>query len=156
MFIEIFAYLALAQNTRGSPLQFILSSGLSSLGGAASPAIQSLALALTSPQDTGRLFASIGVLTCVFAQIIGPIFFLVIYLNSITTYPELVFVAGVGLFISSFAVLSTVRLGKRRGSREIAKGTDAAAEEEQDAQFAAERRGRSSTRKVSTHALNGL
>jgi MFS family permease len=94
VFIEIFAYIALAQNTRGAPLQFILSSGLSSLGGAASPAIQSLALALTSPQDTGRLFASIGVLTCVFAQIIGPIFFLVIYLNSITTYPELVFVAG--------------------------------------------------------------
>jgi hypothetical protein len=60
----------------------------------------------------------------------------------------------VGLFVSSFMVLSTVRLGKRHGSIELNKTVEET--EEAAGEFEARQRGRSATRKVSTHALNGI
>jgi hypothetical protein len=51
-------------------------------------------------------------------------------------------------------VLSTVRLGKRHGSIELNKTVEET--EEAAGEFEARQRGRSATRKVSTHALNGI
>lgn len=157
--LEICAYTLLSLNTLGSPLQFIIASGISSLAGGTSPALQSLALALTSPRDTGRLFASLGVLSCVFAQIIGPVFFLLIYVGSINTYPELVFLAGGVCFCISLALLYCIRLSGKRDEEQGVGKIHLTGESELGVQSGAGRstrgRGRSMTRKISTHALQG-
>lgn len=136
--MDLIGYTLLATNMEGSQGIFILASGISSFGSAASPAIQSLALALTTPRETGKVFASLSVISCVCSQIVGPVLFGVVWWLSIESYPEAMFLAGDVLFMLSLGLILTVRLGRRAGDKE--SGVQMGREE---------RRGRSLTRKGS-------
>ncbi|KAK4699357.1 hypothetical protein P7C70_g6904, partial [Phenoliferia sp. Uapishka_3] len=94
----IVAYIFTALPSK-SPKFFLLGTGIVSFSSGAIPALQSLALSLSSPRDAGRLLAGIAVLSSIALEIVGPTFFGAIYVWSIDWYPQLVFVAAVVWFI---------------------------------------------------------
>lgn len=156
--VDIATYLIIATNG-GSQVQFLIGSGLSSLGAGTTAALQSLALALTSPRDSGRLFASLSVLGSISSQVIGPIFFASIYIATVKTFPELMFYCATGIFVVAFSITLSVNLKRKIVDGEalidgiklpIAVGVEGNEEE-----GGRNLRGRSSTRKAATASEAG-
>ena len=73
IFVDAATYLVLVLG--GSSTVFLTCTVFQSIGGGAAPAMQSLALSLTSPKDSGKLFAGFAVLQTVTSQIAGPLAF---------------------------------------------------------------------------------
>jgi len=105
----VYAGLAFNRNTT----QFLVLTGLQALGGGAAPAIQSLGLSLTSPKDSGKLFAGLSVLQTLMTQIIGPVGFGLLYATTVNRFAESIFAVGAGLFGLSFVLLMFIRLRSR-------------------------------------------
>lgn len=130
----------------GSTTLFVSATFLQSFGCGATPALQSLALAMAAPRDVGRLFASLSVLGSLSAQVVGPALFGIIFIRSVGFAPELMFWVAVVLFAVSLCVLLMVRLESRRGK----EGAVRLEEEGYGSSLGGEgrgRRGRSLTRK---------
>ncbi|GAA5821058.1 hypothetical protein JCM11251_001943 [Rhodosporidiobolus azoricus] len=89
---------------------FLLSASLQSLGSGATPALQSLALAHSSPRDAGRLFASLSVLQSLASQVVGPAVFGVTFMRTVGKWSEAIFALASALTAISLAALGGVRL----------------------------------------------
>lgn len=143
IFIDVVAYGLLAI-TPPNAIPFVLYSGLSSFGGGAGAALQSLALSLASPRDAGRLFASLSVLQSISSQVIGPVLFATIYIKTVSWFPEMMFWVATAIFVVSFVACVAVRL-----KRKIVDG-------EAEVEGSGERiRGRSLRRKISSLFTGG-
>ncbi|KAK4701137.1 hypothetical protein P7C70_g5100, partial [Phenoliferia sp. Uapishka_3] len=110
--VDVIGYAVMALNG-GSQGIFLISTAIQSLGGGAAPAIQSLALAHASPRDSGRLFASLSVLSSISASIVGPIIFSIIYIRTVAFFPELIYWAAFLCYGIGFIGLLAVRLGRK-------------------------------------------
>ncbi|SGY84187.1 BQ5605_C009g05682 [Microbotryum silenes-dioicae] len=117
LLVDLVGYVLLALNG-GSPVRFLIGTGFSAFGGGASAAVQSLALAHTSPRDSGRLFAGLSVLSSVNGMILGPLLFGTVFIATVEKMPETFLWVLVGLITTGLATLMTVRLRKRVDSLE--------------------------------------
>lgn len=103
----------LSTSMRGSPQHvalFLMATFLQSLGSAASPAIQSLALAHASPRDAGRLFASLSVVQSLSSQVFGPIVFGSVFISTVGRWSEAIFALATALASVAIGCLMRVRL----------------------------------------------
>ena len=89
---------------------FLTAAVLQSMGSGASPAIQSLALAHASPRDAGRLFASLSVVQSIASQVIGPILFSVLFMQTVGRWSEAVFALASLFAAVAVGTLSLVKL----------------------------------------------
>lgn len=111
--IEIVGALLLANNGGRVPV-FLAATFISALGSGTSAAIQSLALALAPPRDSGKLFASLSVVQSLASQVVGPALFGFVFIKSVRVdFPEAIFWVAVGLFSLAAVGLSSVRLHVR-------------------------------------------
>ncbi|GAA5844329.1 hypothetical protein JCM9279_001772 [Rhodotorula babjevae] len=89
---------------------FLVAVLVQSLGSGASPAIQSLALAHSTPRDAGRLFASLSVVQALAAQVVSPVLFTGVFSRTVGKFDEGIFALALALSAASFTALSSVRL----------------------------------------------
>ncbi|GAA5903451.1 hypothetical protein JCM8208_001923 [Rhodotorula glutinis] len=89
---------------------FLVAVLVQSLGSGASPAIQSLALAHSTPRDAGRLFASLSVVQALAAQVVSPVLFTAVFSRTVGRFDEGIFALALALSAASFTALSSVRL----------------------------------------------
>lgn len=89
---------------------FLTAAVLQSMGSGASPAIQSLALAHASPRDSGRLFASWSVVQSISSQVLGPILFSTVFMQTVGRWSEAIFALASALAALAVLALSLVRL----------------------------------------------
>ena len=114
--IEVLGASMMALNGGQVPV-FLAATFIASLGSGTSAAIQSLALALSPPRDSGKLFASLSVVQSLASQVVGPLLFGVVFIRGVDAdFAEAIFWLGVGLFSLAFLGLSSVRLGVRASS----------------------------------------
>lgn len=132
MLIDMFCFLLLIFNT--SPNSYIAASMLQSLGGGASPAVQSLALSLAPPHHSGKVLASFSVLSSTMSSVLGPLVFGLVFAATAGTFPETIFVVGTAIFGLSTVCLLLVRLKRQ---------DEGAATLDREAAGAATHRGRS-------------
>ncbi|KAH8925148.1 MFS general substrate transporter [Atractiella rhizophila] len=109
-----------------NPMQFLGASAIQSLAGGGSPALQSLALSLASPNDSGKILAALGVLQGFSSQVLGPLIYGGIYSVTFSKWPEAVFAVAASIYMLAFLILSGVRLppkketekkGKKKGKK---------------------------------------
>ncbi|GAA5951735.1 hypothetical protein JCM3765_003100 [Sporobolomyces pararoseus] len=85
---------------------FLLGSAMTAPGALLLPSLQSLALAIAAPDDSGKVLACFSALATFTASTIGPSLFGAIYVFSLDWWPELVFVVGaVWTFLSLIPLL---------------------------------------------------
>lgn len=82
-FLGFLAFSLISLSAHPTAIPFLLSTFLQSLGSGASPTLQSLALAHSTPRDSGRLFASFSVVQSLSAQVIGPVVFGTTFINTV-------------------------------------------------------------------------
>ncbi|KAL8292494.1 hypothetical protein RQP46_001106 [Phenoliferia psychrophenolica] len=99
------------------PTMFLVGTGLLALSDGAAPALQSLALSLVSPRDSGRMLASLSVLNSVVLVISQPLFG-TLYVYSVEIFPQLVFFVACGLFVVALLPAMAVRLPRGKVDRE--------------------------------------
>ncbi|PWN32552.1 MFS general substrate transporter [Meira miltonrushii] len=115
LMIAASCYFLLAILSNAGPIPFVALSGLISLGGAASAALSSLALALLeSDRDAGKFFAAWSVLSALSQTIIGPIVFTEVFVKTVSFAPQSIFVLGCGLFIFSGLAVFLIRVRSTR------------------------------------------
>jgi hypothetical protein len=91
------AYLLLALTSNAGPIPFVALSAFISLGGAASAALSSLALAmLNNDNDSGKFFAAWSVLSAISQTIFGPVIFSALFVRTVAVAPQAIFVLGFG------------------------------------------------------------
>lgn len=112
--IKLLSYILFGLNG-GSVALFLLATAVTAFGGGCAPAIQSLALTPTSGRDTGRLFASLAVLSSVASSIVGPLVFGAVFTGTVETFPKTLFWVTVRLFAVSLTSLLTMRLRREGG-----------------------------------------
>lgn len=111
LMIAASCYALLASLSNAGPIPFVALSGLISLGGAASAALSSLALALLeSDRDAGKFFAAWSVLSALSQTIIGPIVFTEVFVKTVSFAPQSIFILGCGLFILSALTVALIRV----------------------------------------------
>jgi MFS family permease len=94
-------FLLLAISRNMGPIPFVTITGLTSLGGAASAAMSSLALALLETDgDAGKLFAAWSVISAISSTVLGPIAFIELFAKTVSWLPESIFVLASGEFQS--------------------------------------------------------
>ncbi|GAA5965156.1 hypothetical protein JCM21900_004621 [Sporobolomyces salmonicolor] len=144
LLLDLLGFLAFSLSSHRIPL-FLFATALQSLGSGASPAIQSLALAHSTPRDAGRLFASLSVVQSLASQVVGPVVFGLTFMNTVGSTPEAIFWLAGGLCAVSGAALCTVRL--RRVWIGGGTGEEAGKTGEEEETEGPGGRGRSETRK---------
>jgi len=120
LFIDLLGFLSfsiISLSPHPTPIPFLLSTFLQSLGSGASPTLQSLALAHSTPRDSGRLFASFSVVQSISSQVVGPILFGTTFINTIGKgnngkFNGMVFWLALGLCTISFVCVSSLSLRK--------------------------------------------
>ncbi|GAA5987261.1 hypothetical protein JCM5350_008122 [Sporobolomyces pararoseus] len=86
LLLDLFGFLffsLISLSPHPTPPLFLLATFIQSLGSGASPTIQSLALAHSSPRDSGKLFASFSVVQSLSSQVVGPILFGTTFINTV-------------------------------------------------------------------------
>lgn len=106
--IEMAAFISLVFTK--SPAHFIISLVIQSLGSGASPALSSLRLMFASPEEMGRLMGAMNVLTTIVSQLLAPVLFNYVFLSTIDTFPEAIFVVAASLFGLAFIAMLLVRV----------------------------------------------
>lgn len=81
---------------------FLLGTACVSLASGDIPALTSLALSLAPPTDSGRVLASLGVLSSLVAQVFGPPVFSAIYIRTVDFFPTFCFVVAAGWFAVAY------------------------------------------------------
>ncbi|KAJ7709720.1 major facilitator superfamily domain-containing protein [Mycena rosella] len=115
LLLEIIAYIAMPLAPTG--LIFTLLAMLSSLASGFSPAVQSAALDLYGRRnggianvESGKLFGAISVLQALCGQILGPSIYGLVYIKTVATFPQAIFMVSAASVVISFTCLSLVRL----------------------------------------------
>ncbi|GAA5996113.1 uncharacterized protein JCM10292_007401 [Rhodotorula paludigena] len=90
--ITSFGYLIMVSPLAGtSSTPFLVSSAVVSFASATPPALQSLALTLSGPEDAGKVLACLSALATVSMSTIGPSAFGAAYVFAVDWWPELIF-----------------------------------------------------------------
>ncbi|GAA5882021.1 hypothetical protein JCM1840_000403 [Sporobolomyces johnsonii] len=145
LLLDVLGFLAFSLFSHRIPL-FLFATALQSLGSGASPAIQSLALAHSTPRDAGRLFASLSVVQSLASQVVGPVVFGLTFMNTVGSTPEAIFWLAGGLCAVSGAALCSVRLRKVWVGGGTGEEAGKTGEEEEETERVGSR-GRTETRK---------
>ncbi|GAA5901584.1 uncharacterized protein JCM6883_000266 [Sporobolomyces salmoneus] len=113
-FLGFLAFSLISLSSHPTPVPFLLSTLLQSLGSGASPTLQSLALAHSTPRDSGRLFASFSVVQSIASQVLGPILFGTTFINTVGKgrWSGSVFWVATLLCAISWTCVSSLRLRK--------------------------------------------
>lgn len=109
---------------RANELSFLASTCVVQFSGGVGPALQSLALALSSPRDSGRLLAGLSVLASASMQVLGPALFGAVLGGTLGDRPEVVWAAAAGWWAVAFVPMGLIKVGG--GEREA--GADGEAE----------------------------
>ncbi|KAI5479648.1 hypothetical protein MNV49_003158 [Pseudohyphozyma bogoriensis] len=89
---------------------FLIGSAVVSWSNGAPPALQSLALALSSPRDAGKVLGAISMLRSVSLMLIGPTFFGILYVKTVDMMPTAIFFSAVGWFVLALVPAFAVRI----------------------------------------------
>lgn len=103
--LTLIAYVIMTLPNPHSLAPFLIGTLFVGLSAAATPALQSLALALSSPRDAGKVLASLSVLSTLAVQLVGPPVFGGVYVNVVDWWPELMF--GVAAVWVALSILPT-------------------------------------------------
>lgn len=99
--LTLIAYIIMTLPNPRSLGPFLIGTFFVGLSAATTPALQSLALALASPRDAGKVLASLSVLATLAVQLVGPPLFGGVYVSVVDWWPELMFgVAAVWVALS--------------------------------------------------------
>ena len=110
MVLALLGY-ALMANPRASELSFLASTCVIQFSGGVGPALQSLALALSSPRDSGRLLAGLSVLASASMQILGPALFGAVLSGTLDGRPEVVWAAAAGWWAVALMPMGLIKVG---------------------------------------------
>ncbi|KDQ15965.1 hypothetical protein BOTBODRAFT_31419 [Botryobasidium botryosum FD-172 SS1] len=104
--IELASYIAATASN--SPLGFVISTSLTSFGGGAGPAAQSLALCLlpNPKEDSGKLFGAISMMQAISSGVLGPIAFGLVYSMTVAHFSKTIYVFTAGILFASLVLLS--------------------------------------------------
>jgi len=105
--IEIIGYFLMA-NAKSSQC-FVVGAMILTFAAAASPAVQSLALAFSDKHSTGKLMAGLSLLQGL-SSIIAPLLFGGVYSSSVGTWPSLVYHVAWVLLVVAGVLLLCVKL----------------------------------------------
>ncbi|KAF5369159.1 hypothetical protein D9615_009966 [Tricholomella constricta] len=117
LFIEVISYTFLA--IAPTALFFTVFSMLASMGAGLNPALQSVALAMYRRRggtESGRLFGALSVIQALSSQILGPALYGLVYMKTVATFPRGIFILSMVTIMTSFALLTFVRLPKETRS----------------------------------------
>jgi hypothetical protein len=101
---------------------WISASIIGSFGGGFSPSLQALAIELFNHRETivhgderagenyGQLFGALGVIQALCSQMLGPVLFGTIFVNTIKVYPKGIFVTGGVIVVAGLIFLSLIRV----------------------------------------------
>ncbi|KAL1742863.1 major facilitator superfamily domain-containing protein [Schizophyllum fasciatum] len=126
---------------REAEVLFVLASAITSFGGCAVPAVQSLALCILQARallaeaagagtsaaaagedgNVGRVFGALAVLQAAGQMILGPLLFGLVYSETVAVYPQAIFVVATGALGGALVLLLLVR-SPLRGARRAEKG----------------------------------
>lgn len=95
------------------PIPFIIATAAMSAGSGAAPALQSVALSLSSPADAGKVLAGLGVVQSLMSSIAGPLLYGSVYALTIDVFPTAIFVLGGATFVLAQLALAFVRFPSR-------------------------------------------
>ncbi|GAA5958654.1 hypothetical protein JCM3765_006709 [Sporobolomyces pararoseus] len=120
LLLDLFGFLLfslISLSPHPTPFPFLFATFIQSLGSGASPTLQSLALAHSTPRDSGRLFASFSVVQSLSSQVVGPILFGTTFINSVGKgsngqWSGMVFWLASFLCLISFSSIKSLRLRK--------------------------------------------
>lgn len=91
--VTIFGYL-IASIPSPTSINFLLSTAVTSPSAVVIPSLQSLALAVSPPDDAGKVLACMSALATFTSATVGPSLFGAIYVFSLDKWAELIFVVG--------------------------------------------------------------
>ncbi|KAG9016474.1 hypothetical protein FRB93_010723 [Tulasnella sp. JGI-2019a] len=93
---------------------FMVGSALSSLGGGAPPAIQSLSLCLlpNPREDAGKMFGAMSMMQSASSAIASPLLFGLVYSTTVDGFPAAIYVLSAALALNALVSLLLVRLKK--------------------------------------------
>lgn len=113
-FLGFLAFALISISAHPTPAPFLVATFVQSLGSGASPTLQSLALAHSTPRDSGRLFASFSVVQSIASQVVGPILFGTTFINTVGKgrWTGTVFWVATALCAISWTCVSSLRLKK--------------------------------------------
>ncbi|KAJ7097761.1 major facilitator superfamily domain-containing protein [Mycena belliarum] len=113
--LETIAYATMPFAPTG--LSFTLLTMLASMGSGFTPALQSAALELYGQKvggganvESGKLFGALSVLQALCGQILGPAIYGLVYIKTLATFPQAIFMVSLTSVIISSICLSLVRL----------------------------------------------
>lgn len=108
--LTLIAYILMSLPNPSSTAPFLTGTLFLGLSGATTPALQSLALALASPRDAGKVLASLAVLSTLACQLVGPPIFGSVYIGSMDWWPEAVFSCACAWIVLSLVSTFFVKL----------------------------------------------
>jgi MFS family permease len=88
---------------------------LTSFGGGSAPAIQSLALSLAPPKDSAKILAALSVVNSIFGSALGPLVFGVLWVETLNSFAEAIFVVGFAVY--AICTICLVLVGLRKLDR---------------------------------------
>ncbi|KAK4703990.1 hypothetical protein P7C70_g2230, partial [Phenoliferia sp. Uapishka_3] len=97
-----------------TPAPILIGALITALSSGSVPALQSLALSLSSPRDAGRVLGSLSVLGSISLLVIAPSMFGLIFVLSIEWFPELLFISASVWFLLAFVPSLAIRLGRAK------------------------------------------
>jgi len=103
--VELVSFIA--ATVTNSPLGFVISTSLTSFGGGAGPAAQSLALCLlpNPKEESGKLFGAISMMQAIGGGVLGPIIFGFIYSLTVAQFSKAIYVLTAGILAISLTLL---------------------------------------------------
>ncbi|KAH9812471.1 hypothetical protein DFH28DRAFT_978599 [Melampsora americana] len=99
---------------------FIIGSGMQSLAGSTSSAIQALAINCVPGEKVGQVIASFSILQVLCSQVLGPFVFGGVFSGTVGSFSEAFFVVDIMLMVVVLVVLSMVRLRSTEHHHSIA------------------------------------
>lgn len=110
MLLAILGY-ALMANPRATEVTFLVATAVCQFSGGVVPALQSLALSVSSPRDSGRLLAGLSCLASASMQVIGPGLFGAILAGTLDGRPEVVWAGAAVWWVLALVPVGLVKIG---------------------------------------------
>lgn len=99
-------------------LLFYVGTAFTGFAAATTPALQSLALAFSSPREAGRVLASLSALATVSTAMLGPPIFGATYVRTVDWFPEFLFIVAIIWVALSLQPLLLVRVPESKAGEE--------------------------------------
>ena len=96
-------------------LLFYVATAFTGFAAATTPALQSLALAFSSPREAGRVLASLSALATVSMAMLGPPIFGWTYVQTVDSFPEALFLVAIVWVALALIPMLLVRIPESTG-----------------------------------------